>query len=163
MADQPPKRVAPRNDLKPTEFVKQRPALFAQDPDFAYQWMHTDPRHPCYVGKYLRPHEVGDHEVGYTVADPWETVSDMNDPGLKLRNPRDDQGKGIDTVRRQGEKVLCRTPLQNARKYEDFHNARVAINAKGITAVSSPDHPMARSRVAINDESSTPHELLGRA
>jgi hypothetical protein len=129
-----PKKVAPRNDFKLTPLSKQPTGLNKTDPRFDYEWFHTDPTHPSYVGKRLVAHEIGDASVGYAVVEPWQVVHRDNDPGLALRNPKDDQGAPIDTVWRNGHHILCRTPKANAAKYAQVHDARVELNGRDLYA-----------------------------
>lgn len=159
MAEKRP--LAPRNELKPTVFVKERPELFRLDPAFHYEWFATDPKHPSYVGRVLSQEPIGDDRIGWTVAEPWEAVSDATDPAVKLLGIRDDQGKGIDTVRRRGAKVLMRTTHENAAKYRDKHDRVVDFMASRLTSMSS-DHPGTRQRVSY-DESAAPSDLVGRS
>lgn len=127
------KVVPERNALKPTPLSKQPLLLDNRDPAFVYEAFSTDPSHPGYIGRKLVKHQVGDAETGFAVVEPWEVCTVDNDPALKLRNTRDDQGKPIDTAHRHGDLIWCRTTRENHAKYAQVHDARTDLNGKGLT------------------------------
>lgn len=134
MPEVQPKKVPAKTEMKLTPLSKERPAILGKDPNFHYEYLSTDPKHPSYIGRKLAQHALGDDAVGYTVADAWEPVHAETDPAVKLLGKRDDQGGPVDTLARHGAQVLCRTTHENAAKYTQVHDARVALNSKGLTS-----------------------------
>lgn len=156
------KVVPERNKLEATALTKQPVLIDNKDPRFHYEWFSTDPSHPSYAGRKRVKHEIGDSVVGYVVCDAWEVVHAETDPGLELRNPRDDQGKPVDTVARLGDMVMLRTPIENHAKYVRIHDAKVAANSRELTAGSKENFSgaTAMTRVVHDDIEINPNDVL---
>lgn len=111
--------VPPRNNVKAAPiFKKGAPTdIYGEkEPGFQYQWVErVDPTHPQHVDKYLNPRHVGDQEIGFCEADPWELVSSKRE--RFTGNRREDSGAPIDTTVTNGSLILVRTPDSN---YEIF-------------------------------------------
>lgn len=88
--------------------------LSRQDPKFDYQYVSRDPKHPQFVGNYLKPREIGNPIAGYVMLDPWEVVheGETEQQGRK----RADDGKPVDTTMTHGSMIMVRTPKANAEK-----------------------------------------------
>lgn len=100
----------PRNNVNRHGLLKttQAARLQGENPDFIYKSFSTEPRHPSSISKKLSPHEVGTQLGGYALAPAWEPVQRVTDAATAFVQPRDDQGKGVDTVQRFGTQVVCR-------------------------------------------------------
>lgn len=120
MADTP-KKVPPRNDLKPSPLYKGSRAsdLAGRDPNFRYEYKTLDEHHPHCLDKtgQLHEHEHGTQVGGYVQVRPWEVVNRQTDPNVRQVEARQDQGKPIDTRVRKGNQVLCRIPVEEHEKY----------------------------------------------
>jgi hypothetical protein len=116
-----PKKVPPRNDLRKSPLYKGSRAaeLAGRDPDFVYEYKTLDENHPQCLDKSgaLSEHEYGKDVSGFVQVKPWEVVNRQNDSRVKQAEPREDQGKPIDTRVRRGNQVLCRLPREEHEKY----------------------------------------------
>lgn len=103
--------VAPRKNMeaRPVYGTSNPYELDGKDPDYVYQAFSSDPRHPSYVGKALRPKRCH----GGAMAEPWQVCQESMDPQLQQLQLREDQGKGVDTALRAGSQIICKTPKEN--------------------------------------------------
>ena len=80
-------------------------------PGIHYEWAHPDPKHPSYVGNFLRPKTFDNGKVraAYEVVQAPEA-----DPWLSMLRRRDDQGGSVDTKAYNGDLILLQTTVKNA-------------------------------------------------
>ena len=109
--------------------------LAGRHPDYVYERKATDESHPDYVGKYLRPHEIGDTTVGFLEVGPWEIVHrDDKDHNAKLLRKRADDGKDVDTTIQHGKLILCRIHKSEFQKYQLIDRLRDEARSKMLSA-----------------------------
>jgi hypothetical protein len=161
-----PKKVAPRNDLESDALYKNSRALELQNrnPDFVYESFSTDPDSPAYIGKRLTAHERGNPVTGYAMVAAWEVVHSQTDADVRSLDPREDQGKAVDTVLRYGRQIMCRIPRKEYEKYQRVDEAWQARREKDLY---EPDQIRA-GRDAITtinnrDENADQVQMLRRA
>lgn len=138
MADQTeepaPKRKAapPRNDFKRSVLYRNSRALELQnrDPEYVYESFSTDPESPAYIGKRLTTHERGSPMGGFVTVGPWEVVHSQTDRNVRAMEPREDQGKPIDTVMRYGRQIMCRIHRDEYAKYKVAEEASQVAQEK---------------------------------
>ena len=87
--------------------------LSGQNPEFAYQYVSKDPKHPMYVGRYLKPRELGNAVAGYMVAPAWEVAKHGD---VQQGQKRADDTKGVDSTVTHGDMILIRCPKAQAEK-----------------------------------------------
>lgn len=133
------KTAPPRNDMKSSGLYRNSRALELQnrDPNFEYQYFSTDPESPGYIGHKNKRHEVGDARTGYAMVEGWEVCHDDSVKATRALDPREDQGKPIDTVVRYGRQVLCRIPKSEHAKYGLVDEERRKAGRKAL--FGSPD------------------------
>ena len=88
--------------------------LSGQNPEFAYQYVSKDPKHPMYVGRYLNKRELGNAVAGYMVAPAWEVA--RHGDGVQQGAKRADDTKGVDSTITHGDMILIRCPKAQAEK-----------------------------------------------
>jgi hypothetical protein len=114
------KPAAPRNDFESAVLYKNSRALDLQnrDPGYVYEAFSTDPESPAYIGKRLVRHERGSAISGFVQVEPWEVVHSQTDKAVRALDPREDQGKPVDTVMRYGRQIMCRIRREEHAKYQ---------------------------------------------
>lgn len=123
----PAKVAPPRNELKAAPLQRTSLEFRNLDPDYVYERFDTRPNHPSYFGKKVRPHSIGDDWSEYIDCTPWEVVHAETDPLVEALTTRDDQGKGVDSVVRGAQWVMCRKPkTEYERTYGALEKARAA-------------------------------------
>lgn len=123
----PAKVAPPRNELKAAPLQRTSLEFRNLDEDFVYERFDTRPSHPSYFGKKVRKHSIGDDWSGYIDCTPWEVVHAESDPLVEALTTRDDQGKGVDSVVRGAQWVMCRKPkAEYERTYGALEKARAA-------------------------------------
>lgn len=158
-----PKKVPPRNDFKSSVLYKGSRAteLQGRDPDYVYRSFSTDPEHPDYIGKRLTEHERGNAASGYVTVGPWEVCHSQTDRTVRALDPREDQGKKVDTVLRYGRQVTCRI---HKSEYEKYAIAEKAYRAVIEGQIYAPDRQSTGTTsittVVSKDENANHLELL---
>ncbi len=133
-----PPVVAPRNDMAeaPVDQSAFGNELENQHPDFAYQWVSTDPKHPQYVGRYLHDRRVptvdAEGKPSSAIQKRWQVVTQDSDPVLEQGLRRADQGVPIDNKIWNGSQVLIKTPKANAAISVDATTAEVHRKARAM-------------------------------
>lgn len=163
----PPKKVVPdRNDFETSALYKGSRALQLQnrDPDFVYQAFSTDPESPAYIGNRLTAHERGNPSSGYVMVKPWQVVHSQTDADVRSLDPREDQGKGVDTVMRYGRQIMCRLPRSEFGKYAMADEAYQTQREKEIYSPDRRDgRTTALTTINSRDEDANHMEMLRRA
>lgn len=115
------KTVPKRNDPKKTGLYRNTGgnAISGEDPDFVYQTFSENPDSPGYIGNRLQDHEYGPRNGWQQVIQAWEPVHSQTDAKVRAMDPRTDQGKPIDTVKRYGRQIYCRLPKSEFAKYQE--------------------------------------------
>lgn len=134
MAKEPTENTVPaRRDLKKVEIHKQSRAneIAGRKPGFRYQYFSKDPKHPQYIGNYLREHEKGNDDVGYVRVAPWQVVN-AKESGIAQASPRDDQGKPLGTTVERGDLILAELPEDEANKYDVIQKMMADSQAKRL-------------------------------
>lgn len=120
------KTVAPRTPLKKVELTRNSRAseLRNRSPGFTYRAFSLEADHPDYIGKRLRPHEIGDESVGFATVAAWEVCQDAINEKVQALEVRTDQGAKVDTTERYGRQIVCRLPDEEYAKYLEVDRAR---------------------------------------
>lgn len=158
------KAAPPRNNLASSVLTKNSRALDLQgrDSEFVYEYKSTDPDSPAYIGKVLREHERGGELSGYAVIGPWEVVHSQTDKEVRALDPRQDQGKPVDTTVRYGAKqILCRIRKDEHAKYGAVeHSYRQALRKQIMEPDRLADGNTRLTSIVSEDENADKYELL---
>jgi hypothetical protein len=134
-----PPVVPPRNDMAPApvDMGAHGDEFENKDPDFTYQLVSTNPKHPQYIGRYLVPKRyptIGpDGKPGEpAIMRPWTVCTTDHDPVLEQGLRRADQGEPIDNKIRNGSQVLIKTPNANAAIAQKTHDDEVKAEARAM-------------------------------
>jgi len=94
-------------------------------PGMHREFAHPDPRHPSYIGNFLKDKRLPNGKVrkAYSVVesspDPWR--NNANAPGAVTQGrTREDQGTPVDTKVYDGELILLETTKENAALYDEY-------------------------------------------
>lgn len=165
--EQPKRKPAPpRNDFKSSVLYKNSRALELQnrDPEYVYEAFSTDPDSPAYIGKRLVSHERGNPSSGYVSVGAWEVVHSQTDKAVRQLDPREDQGKPIDTVMRYGRQVMCRIRRDEHAKYAVAEQAGQEALERQLYEPDHLDAGNARMTAVVSrDENIDRDELLRRS
>lgn len=160
------KTVPPRNDFGSAVLYRNSRATEMQgrDQDYVYESFSTDPESPAYIGKRLTPHERGNPASGYVMVGAWEVVSSQTDANVRALDPREDQGKAVDTVARYGRQIVCRIRKEEHAKYRAVDEAYERLIERQIY---EPDRVRERNTalttVVSRDENADHMEMLRRS
>jgi hypothetical protein len=162
---QEPKKVPPRNNLAQATLRKQSRSneLSGRDPDFHYEYFYAgeNPAHPGHVSRKLQEHEHGTSMGGYVDVAPWQVVHSQTDRKVGQADPREDQGKPIDTTVRRGHQVLCRIHKDEYAKYGLADHADTEARSKAYKDPDRMRRPGSAMTVAISDDEHADHmEML---
>lgn len=161
-------KIAPaRNELKSsgTLYRNSRASeLQGRDPDFHYEYLSTDPKHPSYIGNKLHQYEIGDQSSGYALVEGWDVVHRNSDSKVSVVEARTDQGKPIDTTIRKGTQILCRVRKSEHDKHKQVEVARqTALQAQIYSPERLGDSEASMTAVVSPNGSADQVELLRAA
>ena len=168
MADKSERKVVPpRNNFESDALYRNSRATELQnrDPDYVYENFSTDPESPAYIGKRLAPHERGNNASGFVMVKAWEVVSSQTDANVRALDPREDQGRPVDTVARYGRQVTCRIRREEHAKYALADQAYEALMEKQIYDVPDRrrDGRTSLTTTVSRDEDADHIDMLRRA
>lgn len=161
-SEQPRKPVPPRNDFSRAQLSRHSRSneLQGRNPEYHYEYLSTSPDSPGYIGRKLGPHEIGTPMGGYAVVGAWEVCHSQTDKAVRDLEPRDDQGKPIDTVIRRGRQVLCRIPIGEYQKYPVADQADADARAKQYQLPDRVKGPQSVTTVAVSTDDNADHMTM---
>lgn len=163
-----PRKVAPpRNNFESDALYRNSRATELQnrDPDYVYENFSTDPDSPAYIGKRLVPHERGNAASGFVMVKAWEVVSSQTDAAVRALDPREDQGRPVDTVARYGRQVTCRLARTEHAKYRMADQAYEEMQERQIYEMPDRlrDGRTALTTTVSRDENADHIDMLRKA
>lgn len=160
-------KIAPaRNEPKKPVLSRNSRALELQgrDPEYHYEFLSTDPKHPSFIEHKLNEYEIGDHLSGYAVVEGWEVVHRNTDRKVAQVEARTDQGKPVDTTIKHGSQVLCRIRKSEYEKHRLVEQARqTALEDQIYSPERQGDGQAFMTAVVSRDEATDRTQLLRQA